>query len=149
VPSNLIPIAAPTQSIENKLAWWKIEPKNSAAFRFFYFQRFNYSRLRGRSENRAQNVAFKHRIRSICLDRHCYALHFGHKRTGTSNMNAVNSNILKYIVVRESDCEADTLVLHQSVGIFIGTNLKRPLFLLPSTWAQSRVNNADRYNNRR
>jgi len=60
VPSNLIPIAAVTQSIEKELARWRIEPKNSAALRCF--------------------VAFKHRIRSICLYRHCNALHFGNKR---------------------------------------------------------------------
>jgi len=55
VPFNLISIAALTQSIEKELAWWRIEPKNSAAFR--------------------------HRIRSICLYRHCNALHFGNKPT--------------------------------------------------------------------
>jgi len=49
VPSNLIPIAALTQRIENKSAWWRIEPKNFAAFRCFSFQRF--VRPRRRSEN--------------------------------------------------------------------------------------------------
>jgi len=31
MPSNLIPIAILTQSIEKELAWWRIEPKNSAS----------------------------------------------------------------------------------------------------------------------
>jgi len=75
VPSNLIPIAALTQSIENELTWWRIEPKNSEALRCF----FPAFRSRRRSENRVQNVAFKHRIRSICIYRHCNALHFGNK----------------------------------------------------------------------
>jgi len=35
VPTNLIPIAALTQIMDNKLAWWRIEPKNSATFRCF------------------------------------------------------------------------------------------------------------------
>jgi len=36
VPSNLIPIAALTQSIENELAWWRIEPRSSTTFRCFF-----------------------------------------------------------------------------------------------------------------
>jgi len=32
VASNLLHIASLTQSIENKLACWRIEPKNTAAF---------------------------------------------------------------------------------------------------------------------
>jgi len=36
VPSNLILIAVLTQSIENELAWWRIESKNSAALRCFF-----------------------------------------------------------------------------------------------------------------
>jgi len=31
-----MPIAALTQSIENELAWCRIEPKNSATFRCFF-----------------------------------------------------------------------------------------------------------------
>jgi len=37
---HYIPIAAQTQS---KFAWWRIEPKNSAAFRCFLFQWFDHS----------------------------------------------------------------------------------------------------------
>jgi len=77
VPSYLILIAALNQSIKKQLAWWRIEPKNSAAYRCF----FPAFRPRRSSENRAQIVAFKHRIRSICLYGHCNALHFGNKRT--------------------------------------------------------------------
>jgi len=40
---NALYTAAQTQSIENELAWWRIEPKNSPAFRWFCFQHFNYS----------------------------------------------------------------------------------------------------------
>jgi len=42
-------MVALTQSIENELAWKRIEPKNSAAFRCF----FPAFRSRRRSENRA------------------------------------------------------------------------------------------------
>jgi len=49
MPSNLIPIAALTQSIQKELAWRRIEPKNSAAFRCF----FSAFRLRRRSEKRS------------------------------------------------------------------------------------------------
>jgi len=49
MPSNLILIAALTQSIENELAWWRMESKNSAAFLCF----FSAFRPRRRSENRA------------------------------------------------------------------------------------------------
>jgi len=70
--------AALTQSIKNELAWRRIEPKNSAAFHCF----FPAFRPRRRSENSLKNVAFKHRIRSICLYRHCNALHFSNKRQG-------------------------------------------------------------------
>jgi len=38
-------------------------------------------RRRRRSENSGKYVALKHRIRSICLYRHCNALHFGNKLT--------------------------------------------------------------------
>jgi len=48
--SNLMPIAALTQSIENESAWWRIEPKNSAVFRCFYFPAFRPRRC---TENRA------------------------------------------------------------------------------------------------
>jgi len=42
VPTNLIPIVALTQIIENELAWWRIEPENSAAFRCLFLQRFDH-----------------------------------------------------------------------------------------------------------
>jgi len=52
--------------------------QHSAAF----FPSVSITRPRRRSENTEQNVAFKHRIRSICLYRHYNALplHFGKKR---------------------------------------------------------------------
>jgi len=49
VPSNLIPIAALIHSIETELAWWRIEPKYSAAFCCFYFSALRPRRC---SENR-------------------------------------------------------------------------------------------------
>jgi len=45
------------------------------------FSRVSTTPPRRRSENRAENFAFKHRIRSIWLYRHCNALHFGNKHT--------------------------------------------------------------------
>jgi len=71
MPSNLIPIVALTQSIENELAWWRIEPKSSEAFPCFFS--VSTTRPRRRSENRTLSVAFKYRIRSICIFRHCNA----------------------------------------------------------------------------
>jgi len=74
VPSNLIPIAALKKNWHDGESNPKILQHSAATFR-----------LRRRSENRAQNVTFKHRIRSICLYRHCNALHFGNKHTVLSN----------------------------------------------------------------
>jgi len=47
VPSNLMPIAALTQCIENEFARWRIEPKNFAAFACFFpaFRRILTSHL--------------------------------------------------------------------------------------------------------
>jgi len=42
------------------------------------FQRFDH----GAALKIEKNVAFKHRIRWICLYRHCNALHFGNKPPG-------------------------------------------------------------------
>jgi len=49
-------------------------------------------RPRRRPENRAQNVAFKHHIRSICRYWHCNTLHFGNKSSGLRTVPAVISN---------------------------------------------------------
>jgi len=51
VPSNLIPIAALTQSVENKLAWWRIE--NSKILEHIPLLLFPAFRPRRSVENRA------------------------------------------------------------------------------------------------
>jgi len=58
VPSNVILIAALTQSIENKLAWWRIEPKNSAAFRCFSTFRLRRAALKMERKVSHLNIAF-------------------------------------------------------------------------------------------
>jgi len=77
VPSNGILIAALIQSIENKLAWWRIESKNSAAFRCF-FQRFDHSAaLKGERKMSHLNIAF---VRYTAIGTN--ALQFGNKSPG-------------------------------------------------------------------
>jgi len=51
------------------------------------------------SENRAYNVAFKHRIRSIstCLYRHCNALHFGNKHPVKCLVQGHNKRIYRLV----------------------------------------------------
>jgi len=76
VPSNLVPITALSQSIENKLAWWRIEPKNSAAFRCFFSVFDHGAALKIDRKMSHLNIAFD-RYASIG---HCNSLHFGNKR---------------------------------------------------------------------
>jgi len=86
VPSNLIPIAALTQSIENELAWWRIETKNSAAFAAFFSPAF---RPRPLDQSAALKLKIERKMSHLnnAFDRyasyrHCNALRFGNKRTG-------------------------------------------------------------------
>jgi len=59
VPSKLVLIAALIQSIENELAWWRIEAKNSAALRCLFFQRFDNGAALERERNISHlNIAF-------------------------------------------------------------------------------------------
>jgi len=140
VPSNLIPIAALIQSIKNELAWWESNPKilqqlnRWKIYLLIYFSAIQNTKSWRRSENRAQNVAFKHHIRSICLYRHCNALHFGNKLAGRVARTSLNP------IAAENGTGVIFLIF-----VFIGVNFCLPNVSgwLVSTFVVSKVIDLD------